>query len=284
MFTLKIENKKGQHITLTQNESNYQVINIEGLNPAKASVFTNAVANMDGQKFKSSKLEMRNIVLTVKINGDAEENRINLYSYFKTGKWCKIYYKNNSRDVHIEGYCETIECPLFTMNQQMQISIICPDPYLKSVEIISADISKLLSAFTFPFAIKEEGIAFSTYEPNKVTTIINSGEIATGLIIKLIATDDNVANPVIYNVDTGEYMLLETTLNKGDEIIINTNKGEKSIVMMVDGLEINIINSLSGSSTWLQLESGTTDFTYSTDSQEEKLIVIFEYNHRYEGV
>lgn len=284
MFTLRIENQKGQEITLTQNESEYQVIDVEGLNPPKANIFTNAVANMDGQKFKSSKLEMRNIVLTIKVNGHAEENRINLYSYFRIGGWCKIYYKNGSRDIYVEGYCETIECPLFTMNQQMQVSIICPDPYLKSVDVIMADLSKVLGLFVFPFAIEKEGVPFASFDQGRVTTILNSGELATGLTIRLIATDNNISNPIIYNVNTGEFMSIDTILNKGNEIIINTNKGQKSITKIVDGTESNIINSLNGSSTWLQLDAGTTDFTYGADNNDEKLLVIFEYNHRYEGV
>lgn len=284
MFTLRVENKKGQTLKLTQDESNYQVIDIEGLDPPKANIYTNPVANMDGEKFKSSKMEMRNLVLTVKVNGNAEQNRITLYSYFGTGKWCKIFYKNGSRDIFIEGYCETIECPLFTINQQMQISIICPDPYLKSVETISTDISKVLNNFTFPFAIEEAGVIFSTYENNRITPIINSGELTTGLTMRLIATDDNVSNPVIYNVDTAKFILIETVLNKGNELLIDTNKGQKSVIKIVDGNEINVINSISGSSTWLQLEPGINNFTYDADTNDDKLLVIFDYNHRYEGV
>lgn len=283
MFTLKVENKSKQVLKLTQDESNYQVINIEGLEPPKSNIFTNPIANMQGEKFKSSKLEMRNIVFTIKVNGDAEQNRLNLYSYFGTGKWCKIYYKNGLRDVYIEGYCETIECPLFTMNQQMQISIICPDPYLKSVEMISVEISKLLGVFTFPFAIAEEGIPFSNFIPNRKTEIVNTGEADTGLIITLISPVDGVVNPTIYDTDTGEFMRIETTMNNGDEIIINTNKGQKSIVKIIDGEELNIINSLNGSSTWLSLDVGSNNFTYEADENDDKLFVTFEYYHQYEG-
>lgn len=283
MFTLKVENKSGQVLKLTQDESNYQVIGIDGLEPPKSNIFTNPIANMQGEKFKSSKLEMRNVVLTVKVNGDAEQNRLNLYSYFGTGKWCKIFYKNGLRDVYIEGYCETIDCPLFTINQEMQISIICPDPYLKSVETIIVDISKVLAAFTFPFSIAEEGVPFSNFIPNRKTVIENTGEADTGLIITLIAPVDGIVNPTIYDADTGEYMRIETIMNTGDEIIIDTNKGQKSIVKMVDGDELNIINSLSGSSSWLSLDVGTNNFTYEADENDDKLFVTFEYYHQYEG-
>lgn len=163
MFTLKIENSRGDLIQLSQNESSYQITNIEGLNPPEAEVYTSAVANMDGQKFKSSKLQMRNIVITFKVNGEVEKNRLNIYKYIGTKKWCKIYYKNGIRDVYAEGYCETIECPLFEMKQEMQLSIVCPDPYLQSIESIYTDISKVIGLFEFPFAIEKTGIEIAKW-------------------------------------------------------------------------------------------------------------------------
>lgn len=283
MFTLRIENQKGQEITLTQNESEYQVIDVEGLNPPKANIFTNAVANMDGQKFKSSKLEIRNIVLTIKVNGDVETNRINLYKYFGAGKWCKVYYKNGSRDVFIEGYVETINCPLFTINQQMQISIVCPTPYFKSVDIIYTDISVVIARFTFPFSIAESGVIISQLIPNKVTTVMNDGEFETGFEIVMRALADKISTPTIYNVDTGEYLSVDVVLNKGDVLRVNTNKGSKSIIKIVDGVETNIINYLANGSTWLQLDAGANDFTYDVNNAD-RLEVIFEYHHQYEGV
>lgn len=283
MFILKIENKIGNVFELTQNESNYQIVNVEGLEPPNAQIYTNAVANMDGEKFKSSKLDMRNLVLTVQINGNAEANRINLYRYFGAGKWCKIYYKNDTRDTFIEGYVEAIECPLFEMNQQMQVSIVCPTPYFKSVEIIYTDISVLFSKFSFPFSINETGTVFSELIPNRVTPVINDGEFETGFEIVLHALADGITNPIIYNADTGEYLSVNVTINEGEIVRINTNKGSKSIVKIVDGDETNIINSLDYGSTWLQLETGSNNFTYDTN-KPDKLQVIFEYHYQYEGV
>lgn len=283
MFTLKVENKSGQILTLTQNETMYQVVNIDGLNPPNAAIYTNAVAGMDGEKFKSSKLQMRNVVLTLKINGDAEANRIHLYEYFGTGKWCKIYYSNGSRNVFIEGYVETMECPLFTMNQQMQISIVCPDPYLKSLMTIYADISKVFPNFEFPFSIDEEGIEFSGVDIGKETVVVNGGEIATGITITLTAAA-RVPYPIIYNVGTGEFIKLNLTMQEGEVIVINTNKGHKTIKKISNGIETNIINSYDSGSTWLQLETGASTFTYTATENAELLKVEFEANLLYEGV
>lgn len=284
MFTLKVENTSGQILELTHDESNYQVVNVTGLNPPEADIFTKAVANMDGEKFKFSKLQMRNLVLTLKINGEVEANRIHLYEYFRTGAWCKIFYSNSSRSVFIEGYCETIECPLFEMNQQMQISIVCPNPYFKSLLEIYSDISKEFAAFEFPFEIDEEGVEFSSIDTAREVVIINGGEITSGLTITLTARNGNVAYPIIYNVDTGEFLHLDLVLQEGDVIVINTNKGSKSVKKISNGIETNVINSFVAGSTWFQLPVGATVFTYQATFNDVGLKVEFESNLLYEGV
>lgn len=283
MFTLKVENKNKQILTLTQNESNYQIISVEGLNPPEAEIYTKMIAGVDGERYKSSRLQMRNLVLTVRINGDVEENRIHLYEFFATGKWCKIYYSNDSRDVFIEGYCEKNEGSLFTDNQQIQISIVCPDPYFKSLLKIYSDISKQFGNFEFPFAIEEEGIEFSILDLAREVVVVNGGEIDSGAIITLTATHP-VPNPIIYNVNTLEYLKINEIMQTGEVIIINTSKGNKSIEKIYNGVTTNAINMIDVGSTWLQLEVGANKFTYSADANEEALIVEIEGNLLYEGV
>ena len=76
MFTLEIENTKGTRLELTDNENNFQVTNIEGLNPPNANINTSNYANSDGSSFNSSKIENRQIVITIALNGDIERNII----------------------------------------------------------------------------------------------------------------------------------------------------------------------------------------------------------------
>lgn len=283
MFTLKVENKNKQILELTQNEENYQVVHVDGLNPPEAEIYTNAVAGMDGEKFKSTKLQMRNLVLTIKINGDVEANRLHLYEYFRTGAWCKIYYSNDSRSVFIEGYVETIENDLFTISQEMQVSIVCPDPYLKSLMTIYADISKVFGMFEFPFDISAEGIEFAGIEPDREVVVINAGEIETGLLITLTASE-TVQTPIIYNVGTGEFIKLNITMQAGDVILIDTNKGHKTIKKISGAITTNVINSFDSGSSWLQLNTGVNVFTYTATEGAELLKVEMEANLLYEGV
>lgn len=284
MFTLEVENKQGGKLKLSQNETQFQIISIEGLTPPKAKITTTAIANFDGERFKHSKMEMRNIVITLKINGDVESNRILLYDFFDNGQYCKIYYSNNTRKVYVEGYCENVESDLFSQSQTMQISILCADPFWKSINTILVDLSQSTGVFEFPFSIDINGIEFSNLIENKETLVINNSDVPCGIIITLIAENFSVENPVIYNVKTGESFAINTTLNAGEIIIINTNKGEKSITKIVDSKEENIISLLDENFTWFQLEKGVNLFTYNASSNPSKLKVLFSYNSLYKGV
>lgn len=293
LFNLKVENTRGQIFTLTNKEQDYQVTNIDGLNPPNAVINSNAVAGMDGSRFASSRLGERNIVLTIKINGDVEKNRLYLYQYFRTKQYCKIYFENGSRNVYAEGYVETIECPQFENGETMQISIICHDPFLKSVEEIIYDISQVIAAFEFPFAFGANGVVeetttddaieFSTIEKNQYVNVINTGDDVSGFIIEALALG-NVTNPAFYCVDTNEKMELNCSLVAGDILIINTNKGSKSIHVNHNGVDSNYLRYLQKDSSWLKLQLGDNQFTFDADTGADLLQVVFRYRTRYEGV
>ena len=188
MYKAEIENAGGEVLTLTGNEPSWQILSITGLNPPNAQVNVTNIAGLDGAKFNSSKLNTRNIVIMLKLNGNVEANRQLLYRYFRTKEACKFYFKNENRDVFIAGYVETVECDLFSNGEILQASIICPYPYFKSMAEIIADISNEVAGFVFPFSINiGEPIPFSMYISNKVTNVQNNSESETGIIKNLSA-------------------------------------------------------------------------------------------------
>lgn len=293
MFKLRVENIKGQQFTLTNKEKDYQILSIDGLNPPKARINSNIVAGMDGSRFASSTLEERNIVLLIKINGDVEANRLYLYNYFRTKQYCKIYFENDRRSVYAEGHVETNECPLFENGQAMQVSIICHDPYLKDMEEMIFDLSQIFASFEFPFAFGADGvinptttddaIEFSYIDKYTYVNVINEGDDESGFIIEITALAE-VVNPTIYSVDTNERMGINASLVEGDVLIINSNKGEKSITLRHNGVDLNYLKYMRRNSTWLKLQVGDNQFTVDADAGGEFMQVLFKHRMRYEGV
>lgn len=282
MYTLTIENHKGEQLQLTQNPD-YTIMSVEGLSPPTANINTAVNANFDGSTFRSSRLNERNIVIMLAIEGNVEANRINLYQYIKAKKKCTVYYQNSSRDVSIDGYVESFEIGIFEEKETAQISIICPRPYFLQVAQTILDMSMITSGFEFPFSIPQEGIEFSTLRPSGESVVQNLGDVETGAVITFHATGA-ASNPVIYNVMTGESFKVNIDMSAGDLVVIDTIAGEKSVTSIIDGVTSNIINNVERGSTWLQFESGANTMLYNADAYPANLQCYIAFNNKFEGV
>lgn len=154
MYTLIAENKYGQQMELTHNEA-YVIESIEGLDPPDAVINTIRNANADGSVYNSSYVDNRTIIITLAINGPAETNRINLYKYFKNKYPVTLYYKNNTRDVSINGYVQNMQIEFFKKKQIAQITVFCPEPFFNASSSEMVDFSSVQDLFEFPFSIEE---------------------------------------------------------------------------------------------------------------------------------
>lgn len=282
MYELKVKNHSGEVLNLSTSPK-YQVYKIEGLQPPKSAINKSNNATTDGDSVNSVRVESRNIVIYISIKGDIEANRINLYKYFPLKQPITIYFKNGARDVYIEGLVELIECDLFANGQKAQISIICAQPHFKAVETLTSHFSDVSALFSFPFSVAADGVELSAITSNVRKSIINTGDIESGLIIELYATGE-VVNPVIYDVFKRTHIKLRLTMLANDKIIINTNSGQKSITLVRGGVSSNALGYMLLDSTWLTLGAGDNVFTYAADSGNSNLQLTFSTVALYGGV
>lgn len=282
MFTLAIENTKGNRLRLTQNP-NYTLVSVDGLAPAKANINTAVNANFDGSTYKSSRVENRNIVIMVAVEGAVEVNRIELYKFIKPKEKVTVYVTNASRDVYIEGYVESMTVGIFEQKQMVQISVICPNPFFANLDAIKQDFSVIHALFEFPFSIEEAGIPFSYIAADEEVNIQNLGDITTGMIIEFRATGA-VTDPIIYNTGINKFMKLNVTMADGDVIQINTNKGQKGVLEVSGGTVTNILNKLDPTSTWLTLEPVDNIMMFTATEGAINLQCSVFHDYLYEGV
>lgn len=282
MYSLRVENNRGEVLDLTNSE-NYTVFKITGLNPPNATINSSVNATTDGSSVNSTRIESRNIVIYMTIDGEIEANRINLYKYFPIKKSVKLYFSNESRAVSIEGVVEIIECDLFTNRQVAQISIICPKPYFKAVDELISYFADIIGLFEFPFSIPEVGMEFSIISNNIRKSIINTGDVETGTVIQIFAMG-TVVNPVIYDVLKQTHFKLNMTLQASDLVVINTNIGEKSVTLIRNGVSSNVIGYMAQDNDWFKLEAGDNVFTYDADSGTPYLQITFITDVLYGGV
>ena len=282
MFALSVENKYGDKLRLTGNDS-YNVVSVTGLTPAAANINMDALAITDGSVFNSSQVGGRNIVITVAYKGRPEDARLELYKYFKTKQPIRVYYATSSRDVYIDGYVETFDGDLFEQGQKAQISIICPNPFFRSVATNHIDFLATAGLLEFPVEFPEEGIEFSGSSPYSEKNIYNSGEVESGMQIS-VAINGNVSNPIFYNLTSNERLGLNYDFENGDRIEISTLSGAKSVTLIRSGVEINLLNYIMPDTTWIALYPGDNIFTYTATAGRTYMDVVFTIQALFEGV
>lgn len=286
MYEAKIENSGGEILSLTGNENRWQLFDISGLDPPKATVNLTNLAGMDGALFNSAKVSTRNLVISLKITGDIEANRLELYRFFRPKHQCVFYFKNKRRDVKIEGVVESVECTQFTNKEIMQASILCPASYFQDIEEIIADMSDSSAGFVFPFSIDtNEPIPFSEYTIGKQTSVINTSETDVGVLFEVffLAAANKI---VIVNVGTGETMEANYSFLPGDTLKISTGTGNKKVTLVRGGVARNLFLALSDDSVFLQLEPGNNTFSYLVDdgTNDQNATVTLRYRELYAGV
>ena len=282
MFELKVENKYGEVLILSQNP-NYAVKSIDGIDPPDAVINTARNANADGSVFNSAYVDNRTITITLAINQPTEANRIALYKYFKSKYPVAIYFKNDSRDVVINGYVQSIPIGYFEKKEIFQVTIFCPEPFFEGVEKEAASSLTAEALFEFPFDISVP-IPFSEQNGDRETLVMNEGDVETGALFKIHAIG-NVVNPAIVNVDTNERFAFNVTLQQGDEIILNTVKKQKSVKLIrSNGTVSNLLPDVAAGATWFELKPFENIFTVTASSGIYNMNLYIDVRDKFQGV
>lgn len=270
------------------------ITSITGLDPGKANVSTSAIASSDGSLFNSARLGERNIVINFRIMDcpTAEDTRQRAYYYFPIKRSLTLLFYTDKRECYINGYVETINATTFGANPTIQVSIICPQPYFYSTSRILTVFSGVDDEFEFPLELSSEGFEFGSIRNYSINNVYYSGDMETGFVMS-IETFGTVVNPMIYNSNTGERMVIDTTkletitgkgLVKGDKITISTVKGDKYLTLLREGNTYNILNCLDKNVSWFEIYTGDNVFGYTAESGAEFMRFQIRNNVLYEGI
>ena len=190
---------------------------VTGLNPPDRSLFIGDYSQ-DGGIYQGRRVGSRNVVFTINLNpnpalGETVQTlREKLYKAFidpqVDGDYLKLMlHDEKNRKIYLTGYCEKFESDIFSSDTMCQISMICPDPYLRDEEPTILEGTNWVNV---PF----------TYQ----------GSAETGFIVRIYVT---TPTDKITLSNNGKVMQLEhpsdVNYEVGDIIIINTIRGQRSI-------------------------------------------------------
>lgn len=300
IHSITVINYLGDSIVLRLAEperSGFAITSITGLGPGKATINTTELSTTDGGLFNSARMSARNIVLSIRYlwKETIEEARHLSYKFFPLKQKVTLEIETDARRARITGYVESNDPEIFSKEEGTDISIICPDPYFYSTEAATTVFSGIEPAFEFPFSnenLNSPMLEMSTIQNSMEKVVTYEGDAETGVTITIHAF--GAASGIsIYNTVTREAMHIDTDklatftgsgVVAGDDIIICTVVGQKSIRLVREGVTTNILNCLERDSDWLKLSKGDNVFAYTADTGVNNLQFSVENNVLYEGI
>lgn len=269
---IEIENTLGKKLSIELRKpetSGLIVTSIDGLGPLKAIINVSEISTGDGGYLNSSRIPSRNIVFHFKflMDPDIETVRHRTYKFFGLKRKVRMTFYTDYRTLEIEGIVESNEPDIFSKEEGTQISVICPNPYFFSGgenRHNETVFYGLESQFQFPFSntANTREIIFGEIRFQQEQVIPYDGDAEVGMLIYIHCTG-RVVNPEVYNARTRETFKLKGEYRKGDDIIINTNRGEKSVTLVRDNARTNILKHMTPDSKWLTLTNGDNLLAYS---------------------
>lgn len=286
MYTLTLTNKDNKKLEFNGLNAAYNITNIQGLAPNKATINTVQAALIDGGLYNSAKLDMRTINMAFTIEEPVEKNRLAAYQVLRIKEPITINYISPNIEVYIEGYIASIDVGHFDIKQKMTVSILCPKPYWLSAQQMITELSTTASMFHFPFynLVEHTDIVFGLLSSEAKAVVPNGGGIETGIIFEILASDA-CSGIKIFDYITQDFIGVDFEMEAGDLITINTRQGEKSITLTRHAEVTNIFNNLMKDSTWLQLAAAGSVYVYTLESgSPDSVEVLIKHNDLYEGV
>lgn len=300
--SITITNHLGESIKLEMTrpeKSGFLIKNIDGLlEPTKANINTTKIATLDGTSYNSAYLDARNIVMSLQFMSSPTESiedlRQKTYEYFPMRKKIRLVAELDNRTVETSGYVEDNKPTIFSSNEGTSITILCTDPFLYSTETSDTVFSGVKPTFKFPFSnnsTTDPLLKMGSIERKSEAVIYYDGDSDTGVTINIHAIGE-ASNIVIHNVTAREQMRIDTAklaaltgsgIIEGDTITIETRPRDKSITLLRDGKQINILNCLDRGTKWLKLSKGDNIFAYEAETGSSNLQFRISNKILYEG-
>ena len=224
-----------------QGPSKFPIVFVDGLTPVAAEFTSSPYANLPGEYLQSSRVGVRNIVLTLELKPDwsagedPEDLRKILSGFFTPGHTVEFELVTDKATRHISGVVETFEAPMFVREPQVQISILCHDPYF------------------YESSGSGETTVVNTVGDGSMMEFWNTGDVDAGVRIGI--TPDyyrySIAvhvGPVYLGMNTHPTFEVDTPVAQTQELVIDGRPFHKDVRNATTGRQY--LGNIVGGSVW----------------------------------
>ena len=261
----------------------FDITDFDGFTQGDVSMSVSNLANADGDVLTAQYVNARDVTLTLHFKDmiRPEQAKRYLLQYFKLKKEVTIELDYQDRTSRLTGTVQSIEIPRFALGIRAQISIHCSNPFWQDINEIAMAISNVIAMHHWPInPTAEEPIFMGFITDAYQTTIVNNGDVEVGMVITITADvgdEETVSNPRIMIDRTALFFEVAVDMKKNDELVINTNRGQKSVRLNGE----NVINKIVTGSTWLQLEVGSNTIVCTNSLGGTGMVYNVSANERY---
>lgn len=278
-------NRFGESVLIDSNEPPLLLSKLEGVGGAPAIVQLQKAPYQDGATFIDSVLEPRYLTIEGMIwsthAAEVMERRQKLIRVLnpKLGL--------GTLRLEFDGVVREIDAiadssPVFPDKgtkpiQQFLISIVCPDPALRSDEEETWTLASFIGGFSLPFSFP---ISFGTV--GQTLDIENNGDLDTPVLIRMTGP---LRNPVLENVTTGQRLSITREILSGETLEINTAFGKQAVAIIdSNGNRSNGFHYVSPDSEFWQMMPGLNTVSYAATEESSSSAVTLSFYHRFAGV
>lgn len=134
----------------------------------------------------------------------------------------------------------------------------CPYPLFTDSEDTEVPFDQTGKMFRFPTDWGQaKPLVFSVIGKSYQITVTNRGGFSTGFIVR-IRFSGAVQNPKIWNMDTEQFIGVNRTFIRGEQLELCTIPGNKHITLWAaDGQQVDLMKNRDYRTSWIQLLPGT---------------------------
>lgn len=274
--TFKYVNEKGDTLVF-EYDKGYLINKPNGVDSVQVGLsFAQGIGQV-GSTVQSKVVKARPINISgIVVNADQEARKAALMSVVRPDIGGRLYADDYFLEVYVTS-TPTIEArknfPHF------QFSLSAPYPYWQKANKVSKALFGVEKMFKFPWNISRE-YQFGRLMKTQFVNILNSGQMPVPFTATFTATND-VTNPKIINVQTGEVMIINKSMIPNERIVVEITHGLTHVVSSVDG---DIRATLDLDSNLFRLGVGDNVLKPEAEAGIDDLEVYIEFSPEIAGV
>lgn len=280
MYNLRFDsNITGKTLEMTL-ENNIVIGHVEGATGGTVSLGLAQGYQQIGQTVISTAVSGMSLTITGFIfDGDTKIKRtlLQIFAPFTTGR---LWWNN-------EYFCDVVVQSYPTISQErhsrFSFRLYSETPYWSYKNLVSTINGITQPEFQFPVNYSTPH-RFGTRDLSRDYSILNNGDVESPFDIQISGTED-VVNPKVLNLTTGESLLFNGTVAVGETLRLYQKSGKLRVVLThTDGTETNEFAMLDDLSSFFTLEAGTNLLQSRADSGGNNMITAISFYPLYAGV